>query len=102
MSKHREQLAKYCDRPGYSRSAASLKAGYNKNYASNVINGKITPTIEALEALSVALDVPLSWILFGEGQDDGMSEIMDKLRRIDPAGLKAVRALVDTLSSEDQ
>jgi transcriptional regulator with XRE-family HTH domain len=100
MIRYREQLAKYCNRPGYSRSGVGLKAGYNKNYVSDVISGKITPTAEALEALAGALDIPLAVLLFGDDTDQVTREIVSKMKDVDEHGQRAVNALVDSLSSK--
>lgn len=88
MTLYREQLANYCNRSGYTRSGVAKAAGYNKNYVSNVIKGDITPTIEALEALANALNVPLTFLLVGEEADTLTTEIVTKFQLIDPAGKK--------------
>jgi len=100
MKKYREQLDKFCTRDGYSRSRVGLAAGYNKNYVSNVINGKISPTIDALEALAGELNVPLAVLLSGDDVDPLTTEIVAKMQLIDESGKRAVSALVNTLSSD--
>ena len=99
MTVYCRQLDKYCARSGYTRSGVSIAAGYNKNYVSNVINEKLTPTIEALEALATALNIPLAVLLFGDETDAITQEIISKLKGMDSTGMRAVSALVDTLST---
>lgn len=100
MKKYREQLDKFCARDGYTRSRVGLAAGYNKNYVSNVISGKISPTIDALEALADELNVPLAVLLSGDDVDPLTTEIVAKMQLIDESGKRAVSALVNTLSSD--
>lgn len=102
MSNYRDHLQHYCQRPGFSRSSVGIEAGYNKNYVSDVIKGKITPTIEALEKLAAALSVPLASLLFGDAADPQIAELISKIRKIDSSGQKAVQALVETLSAESE
>lgn len=99
MTEYQKQLDKYCKLRGLSRPRLGLAAGKNKNYVSDVINGKITPTIDALEGLAVVLDVSLAILLFGDTPDSDMEEFANKFRRLDERGQKAVFALMDTLSS---
>lgn len=99
MSNYRDHLETYCNRAGYSRSSVGIEAGYNKNYVSDVIKGKITPTIEALDKLASALKVPLANLLFGDSADPQIAELVSKIRKIDSSGQKAVHALVETLSA---
>ncbi|MCA0905151.1 helix-turn-helix domain-containing protein [Ruegeria marisrubri] len=100
MTMYREQLEKYCGRKGYSKSGVGLSAGYNKNYVSDIISGKITPTAEALEALAEALNVPLAVLLFGDETDEVTREIVAKMRDIDEHGQRAVNAFLDSLASQ--
>lgn len=98
MTRYREQLSKLCKRPGYSRYSVGIGAGYNKNYVGEVVKGNITPSIEALEKLADALDVSLAELLFGGDSNEALDEISLRLRDLDPAGMKAVFALVNTLA----
>jgi transcriptional regulator with XRE-family HTH domain len=84
---------------GWSRSRVGIAAGKNKNYVSDVINGKITPTIDALDMLARVLDVPLSVLLFGDDPDDQMEEFANRFKHLDASGQKAVLALIESLSS---
>lgn len=99
MLEYRNQLAKYCELDGNSRSAVGITAGYNKNYVSNIISGKITPTIEALEALAKTLKIPLAVLLFGDETDETMREIVMGMKQLEPQNQRAVSALVASLSS---
>ncbi|AHD12162.1 helix-turn-helix domain-containing protein [Phaeobacter gallaeciensis] len=99
MTAYRQQIDKYCKLRGISRPKAGLEAGYNKNYVADLVNGKITPTIEALEAIAHVLSVPLSVLLFGEEVDPQLAEFTDKFQRLDAAGQHAVGSLIETLSS---
>lgn len=101
MTRYKEQLSALCKRPGYSRYSVGKAAGYNKNYVSDVVRGNITPSIDALEKLANALDVPLSELLFGDETTQALNEISSKILSLDEPGLKAVHALVDTLATDD-
>ncbi len=98
--KYREQLEKYCGRKGYSKSGVGLSAGYNKNYVSDIISGKITPTAEALEALAGALHIPVAVLLFGDETSEVMREIGAKMPELGESGPLAVNAFVDSLLSQ--
>lgn len=101
MTRYKEQLAALCKRPGYSRYSVGIAAGYNKNYVSDVVRGNITPSIDALEKLAAALDVPLSELLFGGEDNHALNEISSRLVDLDEPSLKAVHALVNTLAADD-
>lgn len=99
MTEYQKQLDKYCKLRGLSRPRVGAAAGKNKNYVSDVINGKITPTIDALEGLAAVLDVPLAVLLFGDSPDSEAEEFASKFKHLDSSGQRAVFALIDTLSS---
>ncbi|KIC36527.1 helix-turn-helix domain-containing protein [Leisingera sp. ANG-M7] len=99
MTEYQKQLDKYCKLRGLSRPRVGTAAGKNKNYVSDVINGKITPTIDALEGLAEVLEVSLAVLLFGDSPDNDMEEFANKFKRLDASGQRAVFALMDTLSA---
>ncbi|WP_333847150.1 helix-turn-helix transcriptional regulator [Phaeobacter italicus] len=99
MTEYQTQLDKLIKAAGWSRSRVGIAAGKNKNYVSDVINGKITPTIDALDMLARVLDVPLSVLLFGDDPDDQMEEFANRFKHLDASGQKAVLALIESLSS---
>ena len=53
------------EQKGWSQEALALNSNINKNYISDLENGRRNPTLEILERLAVAFDIPLSELLKG-------------------------------------
>lgn len=53
------------EQKGWSQEKLALNSDINKNYISDLENGRRNPTLEILERLAVAFDIPLSELLKG-------------------------------------
>ncbi len=77
------------------------KAGITYGHVSLIENGQANATLETLEKISQALNVPVANLFDGEGNADNkewIKDIIDLTPRLSPVGLRLVHDLVTYLA----
>ena len=71
---------------GLTLAQVGERSGLNVGYLSQIENDKAVPSLEALAAIAVALDVPPAWLLLDGGVPPRVVRAQDRPRSDGPAG----------------
>lgn len=100
MHEINKRIREEMDRQNLTMTDLAKKSGLSRSTISRYVSDSIEPKQNAIGSLSKALDVPVSWLLFGE---DGQPHAEIEIRRLNDANrarlLAYYQALLD--SQED-
>jgi transcriptional regulator with XRE-family HTH domain len=66
-----ERLQQLREERGMTRADVERSSGLLRSYVARVELGQLIPSLEALERLASALEVPLYWLFYVEESEDG-------------------------------
>lgn len=71
---------------GLTLTALAERSGLNTGYLSQVENGKASPSLETLQALADAIEVPVAWFLIDTSQPPRVVRASERPRRTSRVG----------------
>jgi transcriptional regulator with XRE-family HTH domain len=97
----RQRLQQAFDAKGESMRAVSLKAGVSHGYLYTILIDGREPTITNMAKLAGALDVTLSWLLYGYDMGPQEEQLLRLYAQLPPSQRKTILDLASGLSGKE-
>ncbi|MCL6229223.1 helix-turn-helix domain-containing protein [Bartonella bilalgolemii] len=98
----RQRLQEALEKSGRSKRSISIAAGKGAGYLHSILSEGKEPTIESLYHVCHAINVSMSYILYGQGTTPEDQEFIDLVLKVSPEERKAILTLLRRSLDEDK